>query len=130
MIFSKKEFGRRRWPDGGRCLVAAIFLAIQWIAYLFIMNARPEWVRDMWGPNLDWPFVQNVWFWMMAIFKLLRLDDGDDRDLADTLGAGTAKTDDRFGTLKTLLSQIVRRTRRDAMRTNIEVGWRDISNTV
>jgi hypothetical protein len=51
-------------------LIAAIFLTIQWIAYLFIMNARPDWVCDMWGPNLDWPFVQGVWFWMTAIFKL------------------------------------------------------------
>ena len=51
-------------------LVAAIFLTIQWIAYLFIMNARPDWVREMWGPNLDWAFVQTIWFWMTAIFKL------------------------------------------------------------
>jgi len=51
-------------------LIAAIFLTMQWIAYLIIMNSRPEWVRNMWGPNLDWPFVQNVWFWMTAIFKL------------------------------------------------------------
>jgi hypothetical protein len=51
-------------------LVAVIFLVIQWIVYLFVMNARPEWVKDMWGPNLDWAFVQNVWFWAVAIFKM------------------------------------------------------------
>ena len=33
--------------------------------------------------------------------------NGADGYLAHTLGAGTAKTDDRFGTLKTILSQIV-----------------------
>jgi hypothetical protein len=51
-------------------LIAAIFLSFTWAAYLFIMNARPELVREIWGPNLDWPFVQNVWFWMTAVFKL------------------------------------------------------------
>jgi hypothetical protein len=51
-------------------LVAAIFLTIQWIAYLVIMKERPEWVHDLWCAQLDWAFVQNVWFWMTAIFKL------------------------------------------------------------
>jgi hypothetical protein len=23
----------------------------------------------MWGPGVDWPFVQNVWFWAIAGFK-------------------------------------------------------------
>jgi hypothetical protein len=51
-------------------LVAAIFLTIQWIAFLFIMKQRPEWVHDLLCAQLDWAFVQNVWFWMTAIFKL------------------------------------------------------------
>jgi len=51
-------------------LVAIVFLAIQWIAYLVVMNSRPAWVACLWGPNLDWEFVQTVWFWMAAIFKL------------------------------------------------------------
>ncbi|HEY4761600.1 MAG TPA: hypothetical protein VIH42_13545 [Thermoguttaceae bacterium] len=51
-------------------LIAACFLAIQWIAYLIIMGTKPEWVRSMWGPELSWSYVQNAWFWMAAIFKL------------------------------------------------------------
>jgi hypothetical protein len=51
-------------------LAAVVFITIQWIAYLFIMNSKPEWLLDLWGPNTDWSFVQSVWFWMTAIFKL------------------------------------------------------------
>ena len=51
-------------------LVAVIFLLVQWIAYLLVMNARPAWVISLWGPELTWSFVQNVWFWGIAIFKV------------------------------------------------------------
>jgi hypothetical protein len=50
-------------------LIAAIFLTIQWLAYWRIMNVRPEWLRQMWGPYMEWQQIQNIWFWMMAIFK-------------------------------------------------------------
>ena len=25
----------------------------------------------MWGPNLDWAFVQMVWFWGIAVLKFV-----------------------------------------------------------
>jgi hypothetical protein len=52
-------------------LIAVVFLVVQWITYLIIMNTRPAWILSMWGPNLDWAFVQNVWFWGVAILKLV-----------------------------------------------------------
>jgi hypothetical protein len=51
-------------------LIAVIFLTIQWVAYLLIMNHRPEMVQTLWGPNISWEFIQTIWFWMTAIFKL------------------------------------------------------------
>jgi hypothetical protein len=51
-------------------LIAVIFLWIQWIAYLYIMSARPEWVRSMLGPDIKWAFIQNLWFWIATVFKL------------------------------------------------------------
>jgi hypothetical protein len=51
-------------------LIAAGFLVVQWIAYLLVMNARPAWIISMWGPDFTWSFVQNVWFWAVAIFKM------------------------------------------------------------
>jgi copper chaperone CopZ len=50
-------------------LIAVVFLTVQWIAYLAIMNTRPAWILAMWGPNLDWAFVQMVWFWGVATLK-------------------------------------------------------------
>ncbi len=51
-------------------LVAAGFLVLQWIIYLVVMSARPAWLLSLWGPDVSWSFVQNVWFWAAAIFKL------------------------------------------------------------
>ena len=51
-------------------LVGVAFLVIQWIAYLFIMNAKPAWVQAMWGPDISWSYIQNLWFWIATIFKM------------------------------------------------------------
>ena len=51
-------------------LVAVVFLTLQWFAYLAIMSAKPAWLLTLWGPDVSWSFVQNVWFWGTAIFKL------------------------------------------------------------
>jgi hypothetical protein len=52
-------------------LIALAFVALQWIIYLAVVHARPGWVLSMWGPNLDWPFVQIVWFWGIAVMKFV-----------------------------------------------------------
>jgi hypothetical protein len=52
-------------------LIAIGFIVLQWIAYLAVMNARPAWILSMWGPNLDWNFVQMVWFWAIALLKFI-----------------------------------------------------------
>jgi hypothetical protein len=52
-------------------LIAVAFITLQWIAYLSVMHARPAWVLSMWGPNVDWAFVQMVWFWAIAILKFI-----------------------------------------------------------
>jgi hypothetical protein len=49
--------------------VGAVFLALQWILYLVLTSARPEWLLRVWGPDVSWPFVQTVWFWAAALFK-------------------------------------------------------------
>ena len=52
-------------------LIAVAFIVLQWLVYLAIMNARPAWVLSMWGPNVNWAFVQMVWFWALAIMKFI-----------------------------------------------------------
>jgi hypothetical protein len=51
--------------------IAVAFLVLQWIVYLAVMEARPAWVLSMWGPTVDWAFLQTVWFWAIAFLKLL-----------------------------------------------------------
>ena len=50
-------------------LIAAGFVTIQWLVYLGVTHARPEWMLALWGPDVSWVFVQNVWLWVMVAFK-------------------------------------------------------------
>lgn len=50
-------------------LIALAFLLILWIAYLIFIPARPAWLAAMWGPGMDWPFIQIVWFWGIFAFE-------------------------------------------------------------
>jgi hypothetical protein len=52
-------------------LVAVAFIALQWSIYLAVMEARPAWFLSLWGPGIDWAFVQNVWFWAVVFLKFV-----------------------------------------------------------
>ena len=49
---------------------AAVFLAIQWILYLWVMSARPAWVTPFWGPGTTWETFQTAWFLGLVFLKL------------------------------------------------------------
>ena len=51
-------------------LIAAGFLTVQWLVYLAVMSSQPAWLLTLWGPDVSWAFVQNLWLWVMAIFKM------------------------------------------------------------
>lgn len=56
-------------------LIAVIFLAIQWGAYQWIdyqfrTFGQVRWLETIWGRNLDWSIVKDIWLWMTAIFKM------------------------------------------------------------
>jgi hypothetical protein len=51
-------------------LAAAGLLLVSWVAYLVVIPARPEWLLSLWGAELSWQYVQNVWFWALVIFKV------------------------------------------------------------
>ena len=50
-------------------LIAVGFLTLLWLIYLAVMSTHPTWLLTLWGPGVDWPFVQSVWFWAMVAFK-------------------------------------------------------------
>ncbi len=52
-------------------LAGAALLTISWLAYLIAMGSHPEWLMNLWGPDLTWDFVRNVWFWAMVAYKLI-----------------------------------------------------------
>jgi hypothetical protein len=51
-------------------LIAAGFMLLQWILYLLITSTRPDWLLSLVGPDLGWPFLQNLWIWILSIFRL------------------------------------------------------------
>ena len=66
--FEKKV--RTAAAAGWRVILFAVgFLSFLWLIYLAVMTTRPTWLLTMWGPGVDWPFVQNVWFWVIVAFK-------------------------------------------------------------
>ena len=52
-------------------LIAVGFITLIWIIYLVVMSARPAWLLTMWGPDVDWAFVQRVWFWAIVFLKFV-----------------------------------------------------------
>lgn len=50
-------------------LIGVIFITLQWLAYLLLVPAQPAWLLYIWGRNVSWPFVEQVWFWGVAAFK-------------------------------------------------------------
>ena len=53
-------------------LIATIFLAGQWAAYLVITGSKPGWMLGFWGGgDIQWSTIQTIWLWMTAVFKLI-----------------------------------------------------------
>jgi hypothetical protein len=50
-------------------LVGMAVLLLQWGVYLYAASARPAWLASLWGPDVSWPIILNVWFWGMAGIK-------------------------------------------------------------
>ncbi len=38
---------------------------------LYFVPTRPAWLIAMWGPRVEWPFLENVWFWGIVAFKAI-----------------------------------------------------------
>ncbi|HEY4308707.1 MAG TPA: hypothetical protein VGN12_04560 [Pirellulales bacterium] len=52
-------------------LAATGLLTFSWLAYLSAMASHPEWLIRLWGPDVTWDYVENVWFWAMVAYKLI-----------------------------------------------------------
>ena len=72
-------------------LIAVGFITLLCVVYLVVMSARPAWLLVMWGPDVDWAFVQRVWFWAISVPQVQPVADGVRGDLADALGEAVAK---------------------------------------
>lgn len=51
-------------------LIVVIVLWIQWGFYLWVMNARPDWVLAMVGKGVGWPFLQKLMVLAITAFKM------------------------------------------------------------
>ena len=51
-------------------LIGMAFLTLQWILCLVLTSSRPAWLLSLWGPNLGWETINQVWFWALVLFKI------------------------------------------------------------
>ncbi len=52
-------------------LIAIGLITLVWVVYLVVMSTRPAWLLAMCGPDMDWAFVQRVWFWAIVLLKFV-----------------------------------------------------------
>jgi len=53
-------------------LASAAVLLLQWMAYLFVMSARPALILSLWG-STSWPEVQHLWLLATGFLKIFVL---------------------------------------------------------
>jgi hypothetical protein len=54
-------------------LLDAGLLLVSGIAYFGIIHTRPAWYISLWGPEVSWASIQNVWLWSIVIIELMAL---------------------------------------------------------
>jgi len=50
--------------------IAYGILWIQWIAYLFFVGTKPDWLQFLWGQGVSWSQIQEVWLNAMVFYKV------------------------------------------------------------
>ena len=53
-------------------LAVAAVLSLQWVAYLVITSALPDWMLSLWGSR-SWDEVQHLWLLASGILKIFVL---------------------------------------------------------
>jgi hypothetical protein len=54
-------------------LLGAIWLTISWLIWRKILKAKPKWLQDLWGVDMDWNQIQSIMITFMAVAKLILL---------------------------------------------------------
>ncbi len=51
-------------------LIAAVFLALMWVWYLYIVTAQPAWVLSLCGPGVTWPMLRTIILLAVSFLKI------------------------------------------------------------
>ncbi len=51
-------------------LIASVFFVLQWLMYLRVTSAQPDWAVSFWGPGATWDSIRTVWFQALVFVKL------------------------------------------------------------
>lgn len=43
---------------------------LSWLIYLVVISVRPGWFQSLWGQDVCWSYIQNMWMWGLVAFKL------------------------------------------------------------
>ena len=52
-------------------LLGAVWLTISWLIWRGILKAKPKWIQNLWGVDMDWKEIQSIMIIFMAVAKLI-----------------------------------------------------------
>ncbi len=52
-------------------LIAVCFIILLWLAYLRLTTIHPAWVLRLWGPDMTWPLLQDIFLRVIVTFRIL-----------------------------------------------------------
>ncbi len=51
-------------------LIAALFLSLVWVWYLYLATAQPAWMLQLLGPGVTWPMLRYIVFLGVSVLKM------------------------------------------------------------
>ncbi len=52
-------------------LIGAIWLTISWLIWRKILKAKPQWLRSLWGVDMEWKEIQSLMITFIAVVKII-----------------------------------------------------------
>ena len=52
-------------------LIGAAWMTAAWLIWRKILKAKPKWLQDLWGVDMDWKEIQSIMITFIAVVKIV-----------------------------------------------------------
>ncbi len=52
-------------------LIGAVWMTLAWLIWRKILKAKPQWLQDLWGVDMDWKEIQSLMITFIAVVKII-----------------------------------------------------------